>query len=182
LGALLLLFCTVNLEEKYLMLIEILFDIHLSFNCNCILLQHCCLLLSNKIDNKSKILFFFLYCNSTVLYILFLLSQLMTVYPFEHTLSLQTALRKSHVSRKSSHQWVILNDRYSTVWIAVHDLKHVHCSSCISVFKETTMLFKVLFYFSSILSADLAYRKDIWLYTSTILYCKTFKYVNKIKK
>jgi len=46
-------------------------------------------LLSNKIDKESKILFSFLYCNSNVLYILFYLSQLMTVFPFEYTTELK---------------------------------------------------------------------------------------------
>jgi len=72
------------------MLIEILFDtlvykctivmeLHISY-CNIIVF-----LLSDKIDNKSNTLFSFLYCNSTVLYMLFHVSQLMTDYPLEHT-------------------------------------------------------------------------------------------------
>jgi len=111
------------------MLIEILIDICVVFPCNCIVLQRCCLfLLLNKIDKKSKIFLFFLYCNSTVVYTLFQLSQLMPVYPFEqnkelkqfvnmYTTSLtvkiyfnafpdwspQTALIRYHVSRNTLH-------------------------------------------------------------------------------
>jgi len=36
------------------------------------------------------------------------------------------------LSRKSSHHWVILNDKYLTVWIAVHNLKSSKCSPGIS--------------------------------------------------
>jgi len=66
LGALLLLFLYCKSQREYLMLIEILFDIHVLFPCNCIVLQCCLFWLSNEIDKK---LFSFLYCNCTVLYI-----------------------------------------------------------------------------------------------------------------
>jgi len=84
-------------------------------------------LLLNKIDKKSNIFFLF-YFNSTVLYILFHLSQLMTVYLFEHNKELkqfmnmyttiltvktyfetfpyfspQTALMRCHMSRNTLH-------------------------------------------------------------------------------
>jgi len=157
LGALSLLFCTVNRE---------LFDLCVLFPCNCILLQQVVFLLSNTIDKKSKMLFPFLYCYSTVQYILFHLSLLMTVYPYEHTKELKLFINMYTTSlavknyfetlpdlspktaliieiprvpeyltrfRKSSHHWVILNDRYSTVWIAVHNLKSSKCSPDISV-------------------------------------------------
>ena len=112
-----------------------------TFTCKCILLQRCCLF-CYKI--KLTIDVFFLYCNCTFMYNFFLnfhLSQPMSVYPFEHTKELKQfidmyttsskdsliqfetfhsieILRVSEyltLSWKSSHQWVFLNDRYSTV-------------------------------------------------------------------
>ena len=71
---------TVNVEDKYLMLIEILFDIHVLCPCKCILMQRCGIFCYQIKLIRSQI---------SVQYISFHLSQLMTVKPFKHTKELK---------------------------------------------------------------------------------------------
>jgi len=130
------------------MFIEILFDIHVLFPCNCILLQRCYLFCyQNKLTRSQRSLFPFFIVKVLFCIIYFHLSQLMTVYSFEHTKGLKQfmnmytiSLTVKHyfynilrlesansideisrvpeyltLSRKSSHHWVILNARQSTV-------------------------------------------------------------------
>jgi len=75
--------------SKRMFNVEKVFDMYvffhaIVFSCNIVVF-----LLSNKIDKKSKILCSCLYWYRTVLYTLFHLSQLMTVYPFKHTTALK---------------------------------------------------------------------------------------------
>ena len=102
--------CTVNFEEKYLMLIEMLFDIHTSilFQCNCILLQRCCLFCYQIKLTKNQRYFF--YCNNSVLYIFFDLSQLLTVYPFGNTEELKQSINMYTTSLTVKHYFKTFHD------------------------------------------------------------------------